>query len=100
MRANCAVGRSPLPAAPRTNAKPRRSPPRSRVAKASARACSKRFCCCGRSRMFAEVDVLGAFVPGIAVWLFGSLVIFIILDVLLTKVGFYRVFWHPALARV
>jgi hypothetical protein len=49
--------------------------------------------------MFAEVDVLGAFVPGIAVWLFGALVIFIILDVLLTKAGFYRVFWHPALAR-
>jgi protein AaeX len=49
--------------------------------------------------MFAEVDVLGAFVPAIAVWLFGSLVIFIIPDVLLTKVGFYRLFWHPALAR-
>jgi hypothetical protein len=50
--------------------------------------------------MFAEVDVLGAFVPGIAVWLFGSLVIFIILDILLTRVGVYRLFWHPALARV
>jgi protein AaeX len=50
--------------------------------------------------MFAEVDVLGAFVPGIAVWLFGALVIFIILDVLLTRVGLYRLFWHPALARV
>jgi protein AaeX len=49
--------------------------------------------------MFAEVDVLGAFVPGIAVSLFGSLVIFIILDVLLTRAGFYRLFWHPALAR-
>jgi protein AaeX len=50
--------------------------------------------------MFAEVDILGAFVPGIAVSLFGSLVIFIILDVLLTRVGLYRLFWHPALARV
>jgi hypothetical protein len=49
--------------------------------------------------MFAEVDVLGAFVPGIAVWLFGSLVIFIVLDVLLTKAGFYRLFWHAALVR-
>ncbi len=49
--------------------------------------------------MFTEVDVLGAFVPGIAVWLFGSLVIFMVLDVLLTKAGFYRLFWHPALAR-
>jgi protein AaeX len=50
--------------------------------------------------MFAEVDILGAFVPGIAVWLSGSLLIFIILDVLLTRVGVYRLFWHPALARV
>jgi protein AaeX len=49
--------------------------------------------------MFAEVDVLGAFVPAIAAWLFVSLVIFIILDVLVTKAGFYRLFWHPALAR-
>jgi hypothetical protein len=49
--------------------------------------------------MFAEVDVLGAFVPGIAVWLFGSLVIFMVLDVLLTKAGFYRLFWHAALVR-
>jgi protein AaeX len=49
--------------------------------------------------MLAEVDVLGAFVPGIAVWLIGSLVIFIILDLLLTRAGFYRLFWHPALAR-
>jgi hypothetical protein len=50
--------------------------------------------------MFADVDVLGAFVPGIAVWLLGALVIFIILDVLLTKAGFYRLFWHTALVRV
>ena len=49
--------------------------------------------------MFAEVDVLGAFVPGIAVWFFGSLAIFIVLDVLLTKAGFYRLFWHTPLAR-
>ena len=50
--------------------------------------------------MFTDVDVLGAFVPGIAVWLLASLVIFIILDALLTRAGFYRFFWHPALAWV
>jgi uncharacterized membrane protein YqaE (UPF0057 family) len=49
--------------------------------------------------MFAEIDVLGAFVPAIAVWLFGSLAIFIVVDLLLTKVGFYRLFWHAALVR-
>ena len=50
--------------------------------------------------MFAEVDILGAFVPGIAVWLFGAVVIFVVLDLLLTKAGFYRLFWHAALVRV
>jgi protein AaeX len=50
--------------------------------------------------MFAEVDVLGAFVPAIALWLFAALTIFIVLDFLLAKAGFYRLFWHTALARV
>ena len=49
--------------------------------------------------MFAEIDVLGAFVPAIAAWLVGSLVIFALVDALLTKAGFYRLFWHKPLAR-
>jgi multidrug resistance efflux pump len=50
--------------------------------------------------MFAEIDVLGAFVPAIAAWLVGSLVIFVLADALLTKAGFYRLFWHKPLARL
>ena len=50
--------------------------------------------------MLADVDVLGAFVPAIAVWFFGALAIFVVLDVLLTQAGFYRLFWHAALVRV
>jgi Protein of unknown function (DUF1656) len=49
--------------------------------------------------MFAEIDVLGAFVPAIAAWLVGSLVIFVLADALLTKAGFYRLFWHNPLVR-
>jgi len=49
--------------------------------------------------MFSEVDVLGAFVPVLVVWLATALVIFAIADALLTKVGFFRLFWHPPLAR-
>ena len=49
--------------------------------------------------MFAEVDVLGAFMPNLVVWLALALVIFAIADALLTKVGFFRLFWHPPLAR-
>jgi hypothetical protein len=50
--------------------------------------------------MFTDIDVLGAFVPAITVWLFAALAIFIVADVLLTKAGFYRLFWHTALVRV
>ena len=50
--------------------------------------------------MFSEVDVLGAFVPILVVWLALALLIFVIADALLTKVGFFRLFWHAPLARL
>ena len=49
--------------------------------------------------MFSEVDVLGAFVPILVAWLALALVIFVIANALLTKVGFFRLFWHAPLAR-
>ncbi len=50
--------------------------------------------------MFNDIDFLGAFVPGIAAWLGVSLAVFSLVDRLLTKSGFYRLFWHRALVRV
>jgi uncharacterized membrane protein YqaE (UPF0057 family) len=49
--------------------------------------------------MFAEIDLLGAFVPAIAIWLVCSLAAFVLLDLLLTRMGFFRLFWHAPLAR-
>jgi hypothetical protein len=49
--------------------------------------------------MFGEIDLLGAFVPTIAAWLVIALIIFVIADSLLTRGGFYRLFWHPPLVR-
>jgi Protein of unknown function (DUF1656) len=49
--------------------------------------------------MLSEVDVLGAFMPSLVVWLAPTLVIFAIADALLTKVGFFRLFWHAPLVR-
>ena len=49
--------------------------------------------------MLSEVDLLGAFVPGVVVWCAASLVMFIFADALLTKVGFFRFVWHPPLVR-
>jgi hypothetical protein len=49
--------------------------------------------------MFAEIDFLGAFVPAIAMWLVFALAAFVVLDLLLTRIGFFRLFWHAPLAR-
>jgi Protein of unknown function (DUF1656) len=50
--------------------------------------------------MFAEIDLLGAFVPAIVAYFVSSLLLFIAADVLLTKFGLYRLFWHTPLVRV
>ena len=49
--------------------------------------------------MFAEIDLLGAFVPAIAMWFVCSLAVFVPLDLLLTRMGFFQLFWHAPLAR-
>jgi hypothetical protein len=49
--------------------------------------------------MQSEFDLLGAFVPTIAAWFVLSLAIFVAVDALLTRGGFYRLFWHVPLAR-
>ena len=49
--------------------------------------------------MFAEVDVLGAFVPSAVVQLVVCVAIFAIADALLSRMGFFRLFWHAPLAR-
>lgn len=49
--------------------------------------------------MFIEVDLLGAFVPITIVQLAACAVIFVIADALLTKTGFFRLFWHASLVR-
>ena len=47
-----------------------------------------------------DLDMVGAFVPGIAIWLVGGLLVFLGLDAILTRWGFYRLFWNPPLAVV
>ena len=49
--------------------------------------------------MHADLDLLGALIPAIAVWFVISLLIFIPIDALLTRHGVYRLFWHTPLAR-
>ena len=49
--------------------------------------------------MQSQFDLLGAFVPTIAAWFVLSLAVFVPVDALLTRRGFYRLFWHAPLAR-
>ena len=49
--------------------------------------------------MLREFDFLGAFVPALAVCFLVSLIVFIPVDALLTRLGFYRMFWYEPLAR-
>jgi uncharacterized protein DUF1656 len=50
--------------------------------------------------MLNDIEFLGAFVPGMAAWFVVSLAAFSLVDLLLTRSGFYRLFWHRALVRV
>jgi hypothetical protein len=49
--------------------------------------------------MQSQFDLMGAFVPAIAAWFVLSLAVFVPLDAVLTRRGFYRLFWHAPLAR-
>jgi uncharacterized protein DUF1656 len=49
--------------------------------------------------MRSDFDLLGAYVPTLALWFVLALAIFVPVDALLTWRGFYRRFWHEPLAR-
>ena len=49
--------------------------------------------------MQSQFDLMGAFAPTIAAWLVLSLAVFVAVDAVLTRRGFYRLFWHAPLAR-
>ncbi len=50
--------------------------------------------------MFSEFDLLGAFVPALAVWFVAALAIFVVTDALLTAARVYRLFWYTPLVRL
>ena len=49
--------------------------------------------------MQSQFDLMGTFVPTIAAWLVLSLAVFVAVDAVLTRRGFFRLFWHAPLAR-
>jgi len=49
--------------------------------------------------MRSELDLLGAFAPALAAWFVLALAVFVAADAVLTRRGFYQLFWHVPLAR-
>jgi hypothetical protein len=47
--------------------------------------------------MIGEVSIYGLFVPPLLLLTLAALVVSRLLNLVLAKVGFYRVVWHPAL---
>ena len=50
--------------------------------------------------MLREVPLFGALAPSLLFYFIASILLFIVLDRLFTRVGAYRLFWHPPLARL
>jgi len=49
--------------------------------------------------MPGEIDLLALFVPGLLPILAGCALLFVVLDLILSRLGFYRYTWHPSLFR-
>ncbi|WP_144113910.1 DUF1656 domain-containing protein [Paraburkholderia sp. BCC1886] len=50
--------------------------------------------------MPGEIDLFSLLVPGLLPILAGCVLFFVALDLVLARLGFYRLTWHPSLFRV
>jgi len=50
--------------------------------------------------MLRELSVFGAFAPSYLFYFLASILLFVILDRVATRLGLFRLFWHPPLARL
>jgi len=50
--------------------------------------------------MLREITLFGALVPSIVVYFFGSILLYLLVDRLVSMLGLYRFVWHPPLVRL
>jgi hypothetical protein len=50
--------------------------------------------------MLRELPLFGALAPSLLIYFLGAGVLFAVIDRIVTRVGFYRLTWHPPLARL
>jgi protein AaeX len=49
--------------------------------------------------MLREIVLFGALAPSLLLYFLGAILLFVLADRLVTRLGFYRLVWHPPLAR-
>jgi hypothetical protein len=49
--------------------------------------------------MLRELALFGALAPSLLLYFLAAILLFVILDRLVTRLGIYRFVWHPPLAR-
>src|SRR4051812_15098217 len=55
---------------------------------------------CRGSEMLREIAVAGVLVPSLLLLFLASLILFVPLDLVLARLGTWRLAWHPPLARL
>lgn len=50
--------------------------------------------------MLRELALFGALAPSLLLYFLAAILLFVVVDRLITRVGVYRLLWHPPLARL
>jgi hypothetical protein len=50
--------------------------------------------------MLREIDLFGGLAPSLLLYFLAAIVLFLVIDQILSLIGFYRLVWHPPLARL
>ena len=50
--------------------------------------------------MLREIDLFGGLAPSLLLYFLAAIVLFLVIDQILSLIGFYRLVWHPPLVRL
>ena len=50
--------------------------------------------------MLREINLFGGLAPSLLLYFLAAVVLFLVIDQILSPVGFYRLVWHPPLVRL
>ena len=50
--------------------------------------------------MLREIGLFGGGVPSVLLYFLAAIVLFLVIDRILSPIGFYRLVWHPPLVRL